>query len=209
MQHHPSNPLLSSRWPLLAPYSELKLVTNNFEYKKIKINKLTLRNWGGVMLLRLSPAPVRPSGHAVHRAPDAERNQHPGYGAAGHFFMFFLKRKNKPHTSVVAECGHRCAKETERTFQCTSYILVPRSKSQSSPHRSVRSLSSARPQCAGYQAVGVIYLGMAYIQPGRGGGGGGGRSNKKRDPTTHAACSTLKWGRHTFSFFVSCANFSS
>lgn len=36
------------------------------------------------MLLRLSPTLVRPFGHAVHRAPDAERNQHPGYGAAGH-----------------------------------------------------------------------------------------------------------------------------
>lgn len=37
------------------------------------------------MLLRLSPILVRPTGHAVHRAPDAERNQHPGDGAAaGH-----------------------------------------------------------------------------------------------------------------------------
>lgn len=36
------------------------------------------------MLLRLSPIPVRPFGHAVHRAPDTERNQHPGYGATGH-----------------------------------------------------------------------------------------------------------------------------
>lgn len=33
---------------------------------------------------RLSPIPVRLFGHAVDRAPDAERNQHPGYGAAGH-----------------------------------------------------------------------------------------------------------------------------
>lgn len=37
-----------------------------------------------LLLLRLSPAPERPFGHAVHRAPDAERHQHPGYGAAGH-----------------------------------------------------------------------------------------------------------------------------
>lgn len=36
------------------------------------------------MLLPLSPSPARPSGQAVHRAPDTERNQHPGYGAAGH-----------------------------------------------------------------------------------------------------------------------------
>lgn len=36
------------------------------------------------MLLRLSPTLVRPFGHAVYGAPDAERNQHPGYGAAGH-----------------------------------------------------------------------------------------------------------------------------
>lgn len=43
-----------------------------------------LRDRGGVMLRRLSRAPVRPFGHAVHRAPDAQRNQHPGNGAAGH-----------------------------------------------------------------------------------------------------------------------------
>lgn len=36
------------------------------------------------MLLRLSPTLVRPFGHAVHGAPDPERKQHPGYGAAGH-----------------------------------------------------------------------------------------------------------------------------
>lgn len=36
------------------------------------------------MRLRLSPIPVLPLGHAVHRAPDTERNQHPGYSAAGH-----------------------------------------------------------------------------------------------------------------------------
>lgn len=36
------------------------------------------------MLRRLSPTLVRSSGHAVHRTPDTERNQHPGYGAAGH-----------------------------------------------------------------------------------------------------------------------------
>lgn len=40
------------------------------------------------MLLRLSPIPVRPFGHAVHRAPDTERNKHPGYGAAGHSLLF-------------------------------------------------------------------------------------------------------------------------
>lgn len=48
------------------------------------IAELTLRDRWDVMLLRLSPTLVRPSGHAVHRAPDAERNQHPGYGAPGH-----------------------------------------------------------------------------------------------------------------------------
>jgi len=37
------------------------------------------------MLLRLSPTLVRSFGHAVHRAPDTERNQHPGDGAAGHY----------------------------------------------------------------------------------------------------------------------------
>lgn len=36
------------------------------------------------MLRRLSPVPERLLGHAVHRAPDAERNQHPGDGAAEH-----------------------------------------------------------------------------------------------------------------------------
>lgn len=36
------------------------------------------------MLLRLPPIPVRLFGHAVHRAPDTQSNQHPGYGAAGH-----------------------------------------------------------------------------------------------------------------------------
>lgn len=37
------------------------------------------------MLLCLSPAFVRPIGHTVHRAADAQRHQHPGYGAAsGH-----------------------------------------------------------------------------------------------------------------------------
>lgn len=40
------------------------------------------------MLLRLSPTLVRPLGHAVHRAPDAERDQHPGYGTAGHGVFF-------------------------------------------------------------------------------------------------------------------------
>lgn len=36
------------------------------------------------MLLRLPPAPARPLGRAAHRAPHAERKQHPGHGAAGH-----------------------------------------------------------------------------------------------------------------------------
>lgn len=44
------------------------------------------------MLLRLSPIPVRPFGHAVHRAPDTERNQHPGYGAAGHTVLMRATR---------------------------------------------------------------------------------------------------------------------
>lgn len=36
------------------------------------------------MLLRLSPGFVRPLRHTVHSAADAQRHQHPSYGAAGH-----------------------------------------------------------------------------------------------------------------------------
>lgn len=39
---------------------------------------VTLRDRWDLVVLRLSPTLVRPFGHAVHRAPDAERNQHPG-----------------------------------------------------------------------------------------------------------------------------------
>lgn len=43
-----------------------------------------LGHGGDLMLLRLSPAFVRPARQRVHRAPDAQRHQHPSYGAARH-----------------------------------------------------------------------------------------------------------------------------
>lgn len=62
-------------WPLPLVINPVELAT---------LYTTILRDGGDLMLLRLSPTPVSHFGHAVHHAPDTERNQHPGYGAAGH-----------------------------------------------------------------------------------------------------------------------------
>lgn len=67
------------KWPLVSIYKKSLLWLISCGRRR-----RTLRDCGDVMLLWLSPIPVRPLGHAVHRAPDTERDQHPGYGAAGH-----------------------------------------------------------------------------------------------------------------------------
>lgn len=111
------------------------------------------------MLLRLSPNLVRPFGHAVHRAPETERKQHPGYGATGHAVW----NNGLSHDKVT---GVPCS-DVYFTTDGNTYIPGGLLLSCAAPPLSPNStlLSVQRPLSAGYQAVGVIYLGMAWCQP--------------------------------------------
>ena len=159
------------------------------------------------MLLRLSPAPVRPPGHAVHRAPDAERNQHPGYGAAGHIVFRIKKKERKKekratHFNCCSKMWSQVRKRRRRdvgNFQCNSYILVSLQVPVQPAPIGPLPLQCAAPVCR-LPGCGSDLSGHGlHSGGGGGGGGGGGRSNKKRPD--HAAGSTLKWGRQTFPFF--------
>lgn len=134
--------LYNGNFQLLHP---VKWSLNNWKGKK-----LTLRHWGDVMLLRLSPTLVRPLGHAVHRAPDAECHQHPGYGTAGHAVF-------KVKLPLHGAYDHRCCVR-EVLFDQARRDLSSRAKwslvTRSVPPPAIDPLlCSLRPQCAGYPAV--------------------------------------------------------
>lgn len=140
-------------------------------------SKPTLRDRGGVMLLWLSPIPARPLGHAVHRAPDTECDQHPGYGAAGHAVW------NAPLVTG-GPCAQFISPGTEE-----SSVPVQLSRAALQPSPISPPLCSLRPQCVGYQAVGVIYRGMAYCQAEEGG---------PKKGTDYPRSALEKWGKQTF-----------
>lgn len=125
------------------------------------------------MLLRLSPIPVRPLGHAVHRAPDTERDEHPGYGAAG-------------HTVWYARYGYRCSVRKvcfTRDTRVLSSKLVPYSDLPGS----VRSSAVCGPSVQVPWLSGSDLSGHGLVSA------GGGRSKRERDdPTQH-----VREGRQT------------
>lgn len=154
--------------------------------------RLTLRDWGDVVLMRLTPIPVRPSGHTVHCAPDTQGNQHPGDGAASHTVEEWLNESRMK--LQVSRCYYtriwKCYfKYTQRTRLQSDCAL----SAASQPAPSVL-LCSLRPQCAGYHSVlGVIYLGMAYFQAEEG------RCNNERDyPRRRGAGRLLRNKDHSY-----------
>lgn len=93
---------------------------------------------------------------------------------------------------IIADCGYSCSSCAKFVSPGaeglgSSAVFVLR-RAPNLPGRSAP-LSGLRPQCAGYQTVGVIYLGMASA--------GGGRSNKRdRLPTQHADVSPTNFLRN-------------
>lgn len=108
------------------------------EGKKLR-NELTLRNWRDVMLRRLPPAPVRLLGHAVDRAPDAQRNQQPGYGAAGHGRETLSSRYcgTREISSSAASASSRRAPSAGQQPVGVIYLAIAFSGEVGGPTRSV------------------------------------------------------------------------